>query len=94
MAMTYKRGTYFDGTTAIMAYEDWQPFANISVNLADYGMKPKDENHIFVPAHNFDETFIATLFEDILEEKVRDIRYGWGTGFEAKLKDNWKEICE
>lgn len=94
MKMTYKRGTYFDGTTSIMAFEGGHPYAKVSVNLTDCNMKPKDENHIFVPAHNFDETFIATLFEDILKEKVRDIRYGWGTDFEAKLKDNWKEICE
>lgn len=94
MKLTYKKGYYFDGTTAIMAFEGGQPYATVSVNLTDYNMKPKDENHIFVPAHNFDETFIATLFEDILEAKVRDIRYGWGRGFEAKLKNNWKEICE
>ena len=94
--LTYGRSTYVaDGSTYIRALtEDGEPWCDVSVCLADYGMKPTDENCIFVPAYKMDRGTLEVLERDLFDEVLsKEIPIGFGTGWLVKLKDNWKEIC-
>ena len=94
--LTYGRSIYVaDGSTYIGAFtEDGAPWCDVSVCLVDYGMKPADENCIFVPAYKMDPETLEILERDLFAEVLnKEIPIGFGTGWLAKLKDNWKEFC-
>lgn len=95
--MKYEKCEYVHGGTAIKAYSDWgEPWATVSINLTDYGLKPEDSNHIFIPVYKLDETTVETIKHDLVEAVVREVRIG---DFKApclyvKLKENWRDIYE
>lgn len=93
----YYKDKYAEGgTTAIVAVEKstGEDYADVSVNLIGYGMKPRNENHIFVPSYNFTKETLETFISDLGKKVVREIPIGYGQGIELELKDNWKEICQ
>lgn len=94
--LVFCKGKYADGTTAIQAVtEEGEVWATMSVNLGGYGMSPRDENHIFVPTYKLDpdtfEVFKKTLVAEVVNPVVP---IGFATGFEVRLVDNWKDLCE
>lgn len=96
MEFIYYKDKYAeDGTTAIVAVEKstGEHYANVSVNLSVYGMKPQSENHIFIPLYKFTKNALDTFISDIGKKVVREVPIGFGQGIELELKDNWKEIC-
>ena len=91
---TYGRSTYVaDGSTYICAFKDGELWCDVSVCLADYGMKPSDENCIFVPAYKMNPETLEILERDLFAEVIsKEIPIGFGTGWLVKLKDNWKDF--
>ena len=92
---TYGRSTYVaDGSTYICAFKDDEHWCDVSVCLADYGMKPADENCIFVPAYKMNPETLEVLERDLFAEVInKEIPIGFGTGWLVKVKDNWKELA-
>ena len=74
-------------------FKDDELWCDVSVCLADYGMKPADENCIFVPAYKMNPETLEILERDLFAEVInKEIPIGFGTGWLVKLKDNWKEF--
>ena len=96
--LQYFKGKYCDGTTAIQACnaETGELYATVSVNLGGYGMKPQNENCIFIPTYKFEfsDEFVQKIKDDLVKKVIRKVPIGFGEGIEVELKDNWKEFCE
>ena len=55
--MFYKVSRYCcDNSTAIMAFNDMhEAECSVTINLSDYGLKPENENHIYIPYYKIAE---------------------------------------
>lgn len=95
-SMIYQRARYnADNGTAIMALTDnREPYAHISVCLADYGVSlPENQiviNHVLLNSPDFMEK----IRQDLIKKEVMSINFGFSESIIVELKDNWKEICE
>ena len=94
--MIYQRAKYFaDNGTAIMALTDErEPYATVSICLADYGVK-LPENQIVIN-HDLmnDPVFLTKIKADLVKKEVMTVSFGFASSIVVELKDNWKEICE
>lgn len=97
--MKYTRSFYVsNGTTAIEMWSDnGEPWATVTVNLQDYGMIPEDENHIYIPAYKLNVDLVEQITKDLVEEVVCTEYIGYNGDCKvlyARLRPDWKEICE
>lgn len=86
-----------DNTLAIRAYDDWEPYCDVTVNLSDYGKTPEDDNHIFIPAYKLDDVDVNIILNDLVDEVIDTFYIGFNDSCKvlyAKLKDNWKDLVE
>ena len=94
--MIYQRAKYFaDNGTAIMALTDErEPYAAVSICLADYGVK-LPENQIVIN-HDLmnDPVYLTKIKADLVKKEVMAVSFGFANSIVVELKDNWKEICE
>ena len=100
--MRYEASYYEnDCTTAIKAYSDQgEPWCTVTVNLSAYGIKPEDNNHVYIPAYKLDESTLNTILSDLVDKVERNIFLGFIQGrtdeckcLYVKLKDGWRERC-
>lgn len=99
--MNYRASNYvFDDTTAIMAYSDiGEPECNVSINLSDYGLRPENNEHIYIPAYKIEEysnDVFNQILSDLVEEIKKEVYIGYNNSCKClyvKLKSNWREIC-
>ena len=94
MKLIYEKTEYMiDGTTAIKTWveteEGLEPYGDVTVNLAGYGVKP-EEGHIFMPRYKMSDGFYEQVCKDIIEEIICPVQIGYGIGVYAKLKPEWE----
>lgn len=96
--MRYLTNRYcFDNTLAIRAYDDWEPYCDVTVNLSDYGRTPESDDYIFIPAYKLDDDDIAMIINDLVDEVVETFCIGYNNSCKilyVKLKDNWKDLVD
>lgn len=94
--MIYQRAKYVeDNGTAITALTDErEPYAAVSICLADYGVK-LPENQIVIN-HDLmnDPVFLTKIKPDLIKKEVMAVSFGFANSIVVELKDNWKELCE
>lgn len=93
--MKYYRGKYVaDKSTAITCTtDDGEPYATLSICLADYGMTPLSENQIFVPTYKMCDEDYEMFKRDLFKRELMEVQFGYGKGMLVELRDDWKEIC-
>lgn len=100
--MYYRVSRYcFDNSTAIRAFNDMgEPECSVTINLSDYGLKPENDDHIFIPYYKISE-YSMELMNQIITDLVGEVKQEVFIGYKhsckclyVKLKDNWKDICE
>ena len=87
----------FDNTLAIRAYNDCEPYCDITVNLSDYGRTPESDDYIFIPAYKLDDNDIAMIMNDLVDEVVETFCIGYDNSCKilyVRLKDDWKNLVE
>lgn len=99
MKLSYAKDRYVaDGTLAIRSYieedDGWiEPYGDVSVCLADYGLKPAD-GYIYMPIYKMTPNYISQLLVDLVDEVVGEVQIGYGTGLYVKLKSDWENSVE
>ena len=100
--MIYRASHYVcDDTTAIMAFSDiGEAECSVSINLSDYGIRPENNEHIYIPAYKI-EPYSKEIFNQIINDLVEEVKQEIFIGYKdsckclyVKLKENWRELCE
>jgi hypothetical protein len=90
----YEKSEYVvDGTLAINTWTDedgyLEPYGDVTVNLSAYGMTPPPGT-IFMPKYKMPQDYFDNVCEDIVDNIIKEIPIGYGTGVMAKLKPDWE----
>lgn len=94
MELYYAKGRYVaDDSLAIRTYamvDGWmEPYGDVTVCLAGYGMTP-DKDHIYMPTYKMTPEYRARVLKDIAREVVGEVQIGYGTGLYVWLKEDWE----
>lgn len=96
MQFNYSVDEYRAGGTYIGAFtRDGEPYADVSVNLLDYGFLPLPDE-IYIPAYKLPKDLVDQFVEDLAKEVLGEITFG---PFDTKvvhirLKDGLLAPCE
>lgn len=93
LKLTYAYSTYaIDDSLYIMALEDGEPYADVSINLFVYGVLP-GINQIVLPVYKFSKEFERAVKKDLVKKVLKRIDYGPydAYGELVELKDDWRE---
>lgn len=100
--MTYRASNYVcDDTIAIRAYSDiGECECSVTINLSDYGLRPENNEHIYIPAYKieeYSEAVMKQIMEDLVEEVKKEVYIGYNNSCKClyvKLKRNWRDLCD
>lgn len=93
----FKRSTYKadDSTYIRMETPDGEPWCDVTVCLAGYGMTPESEDFIFIPSYKMDQKTIDYIMDKLVDKIIiNEIPIGYATGMYVKLVDDWKSFVE
>ena len=85
--VSLRKGRYGDGSTALVAYSEYgEVLAKLTVCLQDYGLKPRDEQHVFIKNYSENEGVLAGLqTAGVISAPLRTVECGWSEAYECQL---------
>ena len=95
MKLKYYKSTYVSPeTTYIEAWKDGEPYCDVTVNLASYGILPDEKDVVFIPAYKLNEEELNQVEKDLVDKVLDEVKIGpfKSLCLKVKLKPNWKEM--